>query len=84
MYDTIFKGLERFAGSAIRFDAVTPDWLRKYDRFLLDEGKSCATNPISDIGSDACFNQGPVYDPDEAETECERTVRKNKNRGRSM
>ena len=43
MYETILKGLERFAGANIRFDAVTPDWLRKYDKFLLTEGKARAT-----------------------------------------
>jgi hypothetical protein len=43
IYDTILKGLERFAGANIRFDTVTPDWLRKYDKFLLAEGKSRAT-----------------------------------------
>lgn len=43
MYDTILKGLERFAGASIRFDSITPDWLRKYDKFLLAEGKSRAT-----------------------------------------
>lgn len=43
MYDTILKGLERFSGNNVRFDAITPDWLRKYDKFLLSEGKSRAT-----------------------------------------
>lgn len=44
MYDTILKGLERFAGANIRFDRITPDWLRKYDKLLLAEGKSRATS----------------------------------------
>ncbi len=43
MYDTILKGLERFAGANIRFDTITAEWLRKYDKFLLSESKSRAT-----------------------------------------
>ena len=42
-YDNVLKGLERFKGGRIPFAAVTVDWLRRYERFLLDEGKSWTT-----------------------------------------
>lgn len=43
MYVTVSKGVERFAGNNISFDSVTPDWLGRYDKFLLAEGKRRAT-----------------------------------------
>lgn len=46
-YNTVLKGLERFAGSRISFDSVTPSWLRRYELFLRGEGKKQTTIAIS-------------------------------------
>ena len=43
VYDNVLKGIERFRGTKIPFDAVTVDWLRKYEKFLIDEGKTTTT-----------------------------------------
>lgn len=40
VYDNVLKGLERFAGERIRFDAVTVSWLGRYADFLRQEGKT--------------------------------------------
>lgn len=39
VYDNVLKGLERFAGERIQFDAVTVSWLKRYADFLTKEGK---------------------------------------------
>lgn len=46
VYRGVLLGLERFAGSYIRFDAVTPTWLGRYSAFLLSEGKAQTTVAI--------------------------------------
>lgn len=46
VYRGVLLGLERFAGSHIRFDAVTPSWLGRYSAFLLSEGKAQTTVAI--------------------------------------
>lgn len=50
VYDNVLKGLERFAGERIQFDAVTVSWLKRYADFLTKEGRckqpyryTCAT-----------------------------------------
>ena len=43
VYDNVLKGLERFAGNKIRFDAVTVEWVKKYERFLHSEDKTTST-----------------------------------------
>lgn len=43
VHDNVLKGLERFAGGKIGFDAVTVEWLRRYEKFLLGEGKTVTT-----------------------------------------
>ena len=43
VYDNVLKGLERFAGDKIRFDAVTVEWVKKYERFLHSENKTTTT-----------------------------------------
>lgn len=45
-YETVRKGIERFGGLQTRMEAVTVDWLRRYERFLLKEGKSRTTIAI--------------------------------------
>lgn len=46
VYDNVLKGLERFAGSHICFEAVTVAWLGKYAAFLRKEGKTQTTIAI--------------------------------------
>ena len=46
VYDTILKGIERFAGAHISFDAVTVSWLVRYAAFLQSEGKKQTTIAI--------------------------------------
>lgn len=46
VYDNVLKGLERFSGSRIRFEAVTVSWLGKYADFLRKEGKTQTTIAI--------------------------------------
>ncbi len=46
VYDNVLKGLERFAGERIRFDAVTKGWLERYADFLRDEDKTQTTISI--------------------------------------
>lgn len=53
VYDNVLKGLERFAGDKIRFDAVTVEWVKKYERFLHSEDKTTSTIGI------LCAHSGP-------------------------
>jgi len=46
VYDNVLKGLERFAGAHIRFEAVTVSWLGRYADFLRKEGKTQTTLAI--------------------------------------
>lgn len=46
VYDNVQKGLERFAGAHIRFEAVTVSWLGRYADFLRKEGKTQTTIAI--------------------------------------
>ncbi|WP_410060707.1 phage integrase SAM-like domain-containing protein [Alistipes putredinis] len=46
VYDNVLKGLERFAGERIQFDAVTVSWLKRYADFLGKEGKVQTTISI--------------------------------------
>lgn len=43
VYDNVQKGIERFAGSRIAFDAITVGWVQKYEHFLREEGKTAST-----------------------------------------
>ena len=43
IYDNVLKGIERFRGGRIPFDTITVDWLKKYECYLLDDGKSWTT-----------------------------------------
>ncbi len=43
IYDTVLKGLERFAGGNIAYHTITTDWLNRYEKFLLAEKKSYST-----------------------------------------
>ena len=57
--DGIIQGLERFAGDRIALESITVDWVRRYERFLLGEGKSRTTigihmRHLRAILNDAC------------------------------
>jgi integrase len=41
-----YRHLENYAGSNISFDAVSADWLKKYEKAMIEEGKSYATISI--------------------------------------
>ena len=43
VYNNVLKGLERFAGDKIRFDVVTVEWVKKYEKFLHSEDKTTST-----------------------------------------
>lgn len=42
-YSCALKYLEKYAGEKIAFDSITADWLKKYEKTMLDEGKSYTT-----------------------------------------
>ena len=42
-YRVVMKGIERFAGPRIPLSGVSVDWIRRYEKFLLNEGKSRTT-----------------------------------------
>ncbi|MDH6355926.1 integrase/recombinase XerD [Dysgonomonas sp. PH5-45] len=43
VYSCSYRHLEKYAGDKIAFDAVTVDWLKKYEKYMLTEGKSYTT-----------------------------------------
>lgn len=59
VYNVVLQGVERYAGARIGFESVSAEWLRRYERFLLGEGKSRTTigihmRHIRAILNDAC------------------------------
>lgn len=42
-YRVVMKGIERFAGSRVPLSSVSVDWIRRYEKFLLKEGKNRTT-----------------------------------------
>lgn len=42
-YRVVVKGIERFAGPRVPLSGVSVDWIRRYEKFLLKEGKSRTT-----------------------------------------
>jgi integrase len=42
-YSCAFRHLEKYAGTKIPFDYITVDWLKKYEKTMLVEGKSYTT-----------------------------------------
>ena len=42
-YNTALNSIAAFGGEKIKFSDITPEWLRRYQGHLLDEGKSYAT-----------------------------------------
>jgi integrase len=45
-YQTAIRSIERFAGNRITFDSITAEWLKRYEKHLLEEGKSYVTVSI--------------------------------------
>ena len=43
VYTCAYKHFEKYAGSNFPFESVTIDWLKKYEKSMLDEGKSYTT-----------------------------------------
>ncbi|KAA6304469.1 Tyrosine recombinase XerD, partial [termite gut metagenome] len=42
-YSCSYKHLEKYTGTKIAFDSITVDWLKKYEKAMLEEGKSYTT-----------------------------------------
>ncbi|KAA6344200.1 Tyrosine recombinase XerD [termite gut metagenome] len=42
-YSCSYKHLEKYAGTKITFDSITVDWLKKYEKAMLEESKSYTT-----------------------------------------
>lgn len=43
VYNVVLQGIERFSGPRVSFESVSVEWLHRYERFLLNEGKSRTT-----------------------------------------
>lgn len=61
VYNVVRQGIERFAGARVPIDAVTIEWLRRYEKFLIKEEKSTTTigihmRHIRAILNEACRN----------------------------
>lgn len=61
VYNVVLQGIERFAGVRVPIDAVTVEWVRRYEKFLLKEQKSTTTigihmRHLRAILNDACRN----------------------------
>ncbi|WP_165023621.1 site-specific integrase [Dysgonomonas sp. ZJ279] len=46
VYTSAFRYLEKYAGSKVTFDSVTIDWLKRYEKAMLEDGKSYTTISI--------------------------------------
>lgn len=47
VYPSAFRYLEKYAGSKVTFDSITIDWLKRYEKSMVEEGKSYTTISIS-------------------------------------
>jgi integrase len=52
--------LEKYAGAKITFDSITVDWLKKYEKAMLNEGKSYTTISMYIRSMRALFNEAMV------------------------
>lgn len=57
VYSCSFRHLEAYAGEKIAFDAITVDWLKKYEKAMLAEGKSYTTISMYLRSMRAIFNE---------------------------
>lgn len=46
VYTSAFRYLEKYAGSKVTFDSVTIDWLKRYEKAMVEDGKSYTTISI--------------------------------------
>lgn len=42
-FQNTINSLEKFKGKKIKFDSITPDFLKKYEKYLIDDGKTETT-----------------------------------------
>ncbi|WP_418409924.1 phage integrase SAM-like domain-containing protein [Alistipes sp.] len=59
VYNVVLQGVERFAGNHVAMDIISVEWVRRYERFLVGEGKSRTTigihmRHLRAILNDAC------------------------------
>ncbi|MDR2409892.1 MAG: site-specific integrase [Bacteroidales bacterium] len=57
VYSCSFRHLETYAGEKIAFDTITVDWLKKYEKAMLAEGKSYTTISMYLRSMRAIFNE---------------------------
>lgn len=57
MYHRLVRNIDRFAGSHIVFEDITPTWLRRYEAFLRSDGKRQTTIAIEMRTLRAVFNE---------------------------
>lgn len=57
VYSCSFRHLETYAGEKIAFDMITVDWLKKYEKAMLAEGKSYTTISMYLRSMRAIFNE---------------------------
>lgn len=57
VYSCSFRHLETYAGEKIAFDMITADWLKKYEKAMLAEGKSYTTISMYLRSMRAIFNE---------------------------
>lgn len=55
-YRSAYRHLEKYAGSRVSFDSITVEWLKKYEKAMLAEGKSYTTVSIYMRCMRAMFN----------------------------
>lgn len=60
-YRCVLRGIERFAGTRTPIEAVTVEWLRRYERFLRQEGKRQSTIGIHMRHIRAILNDAKRY-----------------------
>jgi integrase len=56
-YSCSYKHVEKYAGTKIAFDSITVDWLNRYEKAMLDEGKSYTTISMYIRSIRALFNE---------------------------
>ncbi|GHT47597.1 integrase [Bacteroidia bacterium] len=56
-YQCAYRYLEKYAGTNIHFESITVDWLKKYEKAMLSEGKSYTTISMYIRSMRALFNE---------------------------
>ena len=59
-YSCSLRHLEKYAGTNIPFDLITVDWLKKYEKAMLNEGKSYTTISMYIRSIRALYNEAKV------------------------